>query len=117
MTVRTLFPIFIAALGMAVPAMAHETPVPVPATPSAMADPDAVTVRNISHVELSAGVPIVDGKGRAIGTVKKVAGNTIVVTDGRADYRVPVTDLYAYSRGGADHFASRLPKSALHRTS
>ncbi|WP_067734309.1 hypothetical protein [Novosphingobium naphthalenivorans] len=111
MTVRTLFPIFIAALGMAVPAMAQETT--APATPSAMANPDVVTVRNISHVELSAGLPVVDDRGAPIGTVKKVAGNTVILTDGRADYRVPVVQLYAYTQGGADHFASRLPKSAL----
>jgi hypothetical protein len=112
MTVRTLFPIFTAALGMAVPAMAAETT--ASATPSALANADTVTVRNISHVELTPGLPVVDDSGTPIGTVKKVAGNTIILTDGKADYDVPITQLYAYSQYGADHFASRLPKSALH---
>ncbi|MCJ2179334.1 hypothetical protein [Novosphingobium album (ex Hu et al. 2023)] len=111
MTVRTLFPVFIAALGMVVPAMAQETT--DPATPSALANPDVVTVRNISHVELSAGLPIVDERGVLIGTIRKVAGNSVILTDGRAEYRVPVTQLYAYTQDGADHFASRLPRSAL----
>lgn len=78
-----------------------------------MADPDAVTVRNVSPVELVAGTLITDGSGKTIGTVKKVAGNDIVVTDGSADYRVPVTQIYAWRDGAADHFASRLPKSAM----
>ena len=112
MTVRSLFPIFIAALGMAVPAMAQEATT-APATPAALDNPDVVTVRNISHVELSAGLPVVDDEGAPIGTVRKVAGNTVILTDGHADYRVPVTQLYAYTQYGAEHFASRLPKSAL----
>ncbi|MCJ2188083.1 hypothetical protein [Novosphingobium beihaiensis] len=98
MTAKILLPVFAAALSAAAPAMAG---------------PDVVTVRNISHVELSAGVPIVDERGMPIGTVKKVAGNTIVLTDGTTDYDVPVTELYAYTQDGADRFASRLPKSAL----
>ena len=79
----------------------------------AMANPDAVTVRNVSPVELAAGTPITDGSGKTIGTVRKVAGNDIVVTDGTADYRVPITQIYAWRDGAADHFASRVPKSAM----
>lgn len=100
-----------AALAMAAPAAGQNNAAGVAI--SASPPPSAVTVRNISHVELSAGVPIVDGSGQTIGTVKKVAGNTIIVTDGSADYQVPITQLYAYNDGAADHFASRLPKSAL----
>lgn len=96
-----------AALGVAAPVAAQDS------ASGAMANPDVVTVRNISRVELSPGVTIVDGGGNPIGTVKKVAGNTIIITDGSADYRVPITQLYAYSDGAADRFASRLPKSAL----
>jgi len=99
------------ALGLGAPAVAQENAAGVAA--SAAAPPSAVTVRNISHVELSAGVPIVDDSGETIGTVKKVAGNTIIVTDGSADYQVPITQLYAFNDGTADHFASRVPKAAL----
>lgn len=111
MTGRIMLLALGAALGMAPPAAAQDSVAGVAA--SASLPPGAVTVRNISHVELSAGVPIVDDSGKTIGTVKKVAGNTIIVTDGAADYLVPITQLYAYNDGTADHFASRLPKSAL----
>lgn len=97
-----------AALGAAAPAMAQDS-----ATAPASASPKVVTVRNISRMELSPGVAIVDGSGNTIGTVKTVAGNTIVITDGSADYSLPITELYAYSDGAADRFASRVPKAAL----
>ncbi|HKR91569.1 hypothetical protein [Novosphingobium sp.] len=100
-----------AALAAAAPGLAQ--PVQPAAVPDALANPDVVTVRNISRIELSPGVPIVDGSGNPLGTVKQVVGNTIVITDGGVDYRVPITQLYAYRTGAADHFASRLPKSAL----
>lgn len=108
-----------AALGVAAPALAQETAPAAPSDEAAgssaaiPAGADVVTVRNISRVELSPGLQIVDDKGQPIGTVKKVAGNTIIVTDGSADYGVPIEQLYAYHDGAADHFASRLPKSAL----
>lgn len=105
-----------AALG-SVPVLAQDT---VPAAPdtsasqvAALAGSDVVTVRNISRIELSPGLVITDDSGKPIGTVKKVAGNTIIVTDGAADYRVPIEQLYAWRQDAADHFASRLPKSAL----
>ncbi|WP_333606056.1 hypothetical protein [Novosphingobium sp.] len=105
-----------AALAAAAPGLAQPVqPAAVPdaSAADALANPDVVTVRNISRIELSPGVPIVDGSGNPLGTVKQVVGNTIVITDGGVDYRVPITQLYAYRTGAADHFASRLPKSAL----
>ncbi|HKT86378.1 MAG TPA: hypothetical protein VJQ77_09860 [Novosphingobium sp.] len=111
MNSRIMLSFFGAALGMSASALAQDTAAGAAESPSP--PPSAVTVRNVSHVELSPGVPIVDDSGKTIGTVKKVAGNTIVVTDGSADYEVPITQIYAYNDGSADHFASRLPKSAL----
>ncbi|MCJ2182086.1 hypothetical protein MTR62_05125 [Novosphingobium sp. 1949] len=70
-------------------------------------------VRNISPRELTPGTPIVEASGAPIGTVEKVVGNTIVLTDGRREYRVPIEQLYAYSKGDVDHFASRIPKKKL----
>jgi hypothetical protein len=111
-TRRIMIPRLVATLGLAVPAVAQEAA--PPASPAAtVASADVVTVRNISHVELSEGMPIFDSEGQTIGTVKKVAGNTIIITDGNADYRVPITQLYAYRDGGADRFASRIAKSDL----
>lgn len=97
-----------ATLGVAAPAMAQDST-------TAVESPKVVTVRNISRMELSPGVVIVDSSGNPIGTVKTVSGNTIVITDGNADYRLPITELYAYSDGAADRFASRLPKAALQK--
>ena len=110
MTGRIMLPVLTAALGIAAPALAQDNA--ATAAASAVPTPSAVTVRNISRMELSPGVPIVDGSGNPIGTVKQVAGNTIIITDGSADYRIPITQLYAY-HDGADHFANRVPKSAL----
>ena len=98
------------AIFMTVPVMAQAD---APAPPKEEGGADVVMVRNISHVELAAGDPIADSTGEMLGTVKKVAGNTIIVTDGHEDYHVPVAEIYAYSRDGSDHFASRVPKSAL----
>ena len=75
--------------------------------------PDVVTVRNITRVELTPGLPIVDDSGTLIGTVERRAGNTIVISDGKTRYKVPITQLYAFRRGAADQFASRLPKAVL----
>lgn len=79
----------------------------------AMADPDVKMVRNVSHQELREGVAIVEGSGQTIGTVTKVAGNTIVISDGTETWRVPIEQIYAYSDGEADHFASRLSREQL----
>lgn len=101
-----------AAMAVCAPAVARQA-APQASGADPMANPDVVTVRNISSVELSPGLAIVDDSGKPIGTVKQVAGNTIIVTDGTADYRVPINQLYAWRQGAADHFTSRLPKSAL----
>ncbi len=79
----------------------------------ALLDENAVTVRNVSRAELVYGLPLVDDDGIAIGTVERVAGNEVVVSDGRVEYRVPFTQVYAFSKNGADHYASRTPKARL----
>ncbi|MFT4057791.1 MAG: hypothetical protein QM681_25045 [Novosphingobium sp.] len=100
----------------AVPALA-EAQAPVSAESKAgkraLLDENAVTVRNVSRAELVHGLPLVDDDGIAIGTVERLAGNEVVVSDGTAEYRVPFTQVYAFSKDGADHYASRTPKSRL----
>lgn len=82
----------------------------------AMASPDLKMVRNVSHQELSAGIPIVEGSGKTIGLVEKVAGNTIIVSDGKKTYRIPIEQIYAYTDGETDRFASRMTKKQLQGT-
>ena len=82
---------------------------------AAMADPRVQMVRNISYRELKPGTPIVEGSGQLIGTVERVAGNTIIISDGTQAYRVPIEQLYAYTNTAGDHFASRLPRAQLER--
>lgn len=84
---------------------------PLAAQPASLSAP--VTVRNISHRELQAGMPVSDSNGVLIGTIRKVAGNTIVIAGDGVVYRVPITQLYAVNDGGADHIASRVPKSSF----
>ncbi|KQM18703.1 hypothetical protein [Novosphingobium sp. Leaf2] len=79
----------------------------------ALADPDVVTVRNVNRVELTQGLPIVDDNGQPVGTVSRLAGNDVILTDGTAEYRVPFTKIYAFNRDGADYFASRLSLATL----
>ena len=80
---------------------------------AAMADPDVVRVRNLSPRELIPGTPVHDGDGTLIGTVTRTAGNTIIVSDDAMDYRVPVTQLYAWIQGAGERIASRVPKGSL----
>ena len=108
MTGRIMLLGFGATLGVAAPAMAQDSTTAAEST-------KVVTVRNISRMELSPGAVIVDSSGNPIGTVKTISGNAIVITDGNADYRLTITEIYAYSDGAADRFASRLPKAALQK--
>lgn len=118
MKYTTLVMIAAVALGGAGSVSAQQTQsVPVSAGSAAgekaLADPDVVTVRNVSRVELTQGLPIVDDNGQPVGTVSRLAGNDVILTDGKAEYRVPFTKIYAFNRDGADYFASRLSLSAL----
>jgi len=80
---------------------------------AAMADPDVVMVRNLSPRELIPGTPVHDGEGTLIGNVSRTAGNTVIVSDAGVEYRVPITQLYAWMQGGGERIASRLPKDSL----
>lgn len=84
-----------------------------PAAAHAMAHPDVVTVRNVTRAELVAGIPIVQEDGKTIGTIAQLAGNDVILTDGASEYRIDITQIYAFSRDGADWFASRIDSSAL----
>jgi hypothetical protein len=114
MNAITAIPFIAVALGVATPIAAQEMPeTTAPATAAALDNPEVVTVRNISHIELEPGTPIVDETGKIIGTVSKVAGNTIILTDGTDQFEVPITQLYAYTQYGTEHFASRLPRTSM----
>lgn len=105
----------VVALGAALPAGAQETPVAAgtPAAARAMADPDVITVRNVTRTELVAGLPILEDGGATIGTVVRLAGNDVILASDDAEYRLPITQVFAYTQDGVDRFASRTPKSAL----
>ncbi|MEE4455007.1 hypothetical protein [Novosphingobium resinovorum] len=107
---------FCALSFIAAPAIAG-APAPVDAESKAgkraLLDEKVVTVRNVSRAELVNGLPLVDDDGVAIGTVQRLAGNEVIVSDGTAEYRVPFTQVYAFSKDGADHYASRTPKKRL----
>lgn len=114
---RTIFTLAIAAtFGLAAPVVAAQ-PAPVAADSAAgqraMANPDVVTVRNVNRIELTQGLAIVDDDGQPVGTVDRFSGNNVILTDGKAQYLVPFTKIYAYNRDGADYFASRIPRSKL----
>ncbi len=81
----------------------------------AKASPYLKMVRNIAPSELVPGTPVVQGDGTLIGTVEGRDGATVILVDDDIRYRVPVGQIYAYSSGAEDHFASRLPKSKLER--
>lgn len=104
-----------AAIGAAQPVFAQQVPVQAgtAAAAKAMADPDVITVRNVTRVELIAGLPIVENDGATIGTVTRLAGEEVILSDGKAQYRVPVTQVFAYTQDGVDRFASRTPKASL----
>jgi hypothetical protein len=109
-----------AALGAGLPAFAAEQAPVMAGTPAgakALANPYVMTVRNVTRPELTPGLAILEEGGATIGTVSHLAGNDVVVTDGKRDYRVPITQIYAYSQDGVDRFASRMTKLALKKHS
>jgi hypothetical protein len=117
---RMILVLAAAAIGAAQPAIAQtvaEQPAPVPAgtaaAAKALADPDVITVRNVTRSELVAGLVILEDGGATIGTVARLAGNDVIIADGNAEYRVPMTQIYAYSQEGVDRYASRTPKAGL----
>jgi hypothetical protein len=117
---RMILVLAAAAIGAAQPAAAQtiaEQPAPVaegsPAATKALADPDVITVRNVTRSELVAGLAILEDGGATIGTVARLAGNDVIIADGNAEYRVPMTQIYAYSQEGVDRYASRTPKAGL----
>jgi hypothetical protein len=62
---------------------------------------------------LTHGTAVYDAGGKAIGTVGRLAGNDVIVTDAGKEYRVPITEFFAYNQYGKDYFATRAPKAAL----
>jgi hypothetical protein len=100
-------------------AAAQQTPViaDTPAAAKAMADPDVITVRNVTRSELTPGLAIVEEGGETLGTVARLAGNDVILSaasKGReVEYRVPITQIFAYQQDGVDRYASRTPRSAL----
>lgn len=114
---RSLIVLTTAALGVAAPALAQKPAAPVAADSKAgkraLLDENVVTVRNVSRAEIVHGLPLVDDDGVAIGAVERLAGNDVIVSDGTAEYRIPFTRVYAFSKDGADHYASRTPKARL----
>ncbi|HUD30838.1 MAG TPA: hypothetical protein VMQ93_18380 [Novosphingobium sp.] len=110
----------LAASGVAQPVLAQEqtgaqVAAGTPAAARAMADPDVITVRNVTRVELVPGLPIVEDGGATIGTVARLAGNDVILTTGEGgkEYRLPITQVFAYTQDGVDRFASRTPRSSL----
>ncbi|WP_232491512.1 hypothetical protein [Novosphingobium kaempferiae] len=101
----------------AAPALAKAPEQPVSADSKAgkkaLLDDNVVTVRNVSREEIVYGLSLVDDDGVEIGTVERLAGNEVVVSDGKAEYRIPFTQLYAFAKDGADLYASRTPKARL----
>ncbi|EJL21185.1 hypothetical protein [Novosphingobium sp. AP12] len=109
----------LAAFGAAQTGLAQDAQVTAgtPAAAKAMADPDVITVRNVTRTELVPGLPILEDGGATIGTVARLAGNDVILVSGEgkraAEYRLPITQLFAYTQDGVDRFASRTPRSAL----
>ncbi|MFC0206170.1 hypothetical protein [Novosphingobium soli] len=115
---RTRILLTLATVAFATPAFAQETasaPVAADSTAGkrALLEEDVVTVRNVTRPELVYGIAIVDDDGKPVGTVERLAGNDVIVGDGTSEYRIPFTQIYAFSKDGADHYASRLPKAKL----
>lgn len=115
---NTLILLTAAAVSLAAPALAQQ---PVRADTKAgeraLLDENVVTVRNVTRAELVHGLPIIDDDGEPIGNVERLAGNDVIVSDGTAEFRVPFTQIYAFSKDGADRYASRTPKKKLSRES
>jgi len=101
----------LSALAASLPAIAGEVP---DATAAALANPDVITVRNVTRAELAMGLPIADSAGQPLGTVVRPSGPDVILRDDDGDeFAVPMAQLYAFNQNGADHYASRLPREQL----
>lgn len=105
----------VATFGVAPLAAAQDTQVAAdtPAAAKAMADPDVITVRNVTRTELVPGLAVLEDGGATVGTVARLAGNDVILAAGKVEYRLPITQVFAYTQDGVDRFASRTPRSAL----
>lgn len=101
-----------AALGLAGPAMAQDT-AEDPAVEAALNQNNVMTVRNVTRPELARGLQIFDAGGKRVGTVDRLSGNDVILSDGSRQYSVPITEFFAYNQYGKDYFATRQPKAAL----
>ena len=86
---------------------------PDAATEAALNQSNVMTVRNIDRTELARGTQVYDAAGKMVGTVGHLAGNDVIVTDSGREYKVPITEFFAYNQYGKDYFATRIPKAAL----
>jgi len=107
------------AVGAALAAATAISPVsaqdaePDAATEAALNQSNVMTVRNIDRTELARGTQVYDAAGKMVGTVGHLSGNDVIVTDSGREYRVPITEFFAYNQYGKDHFATRISKTAL----
>jgi len=100
------------AVAVASPAMAQDAESDA-ATEAALNQNNVMTVRNIARTELAHGLPVYDASGTAVGTVGRLAGNDVILSDEGREYRVPITDFFAYNQYGKDYIATRTPKAAI----
>lgn len=80
---------------------------------AAMSDNNVMTVRNVTRPEMARGVQVFDEAGKPVGTVERLSGNDVVLTDGSREYTVSITQFFAYNQHGKDYFAVRSTKAAL----
>lgn len=101
-----------AALATSGPALAQENAEDA-AVNEAFANPNVMTVRNVTRTEMEHGLQIFDAAGKPIGIVERMAGNDVVLADRGREYNVPITEFYAYNQHGKDYFATRVPRVQL----
>jgi hypothetical protein len=101
-----------AALALSTPAMAQSAG-DDPADDAAFNNPNVMTVRNVTRIELAHGLQTFDAGGKPVGTVERLSGNDVIVASGTREITVPITDFFAYNQHGKDYFATRTPKAVL----
>lgn len=74
---------------------------------------DATGLTLATREQVSTGAEISDNRGKSIGTVQSIDGETAVVTRGGKQYHVPLSGIYHSTAGKTDGLVTKVPRADI----